>query len=226
MKEQQKNSDGLINLNIPMELVDTVLPEPYRLNYYQNLEERILWIDKPIDEESLDVIKKIYQWNEEDSVISLLDALTVEDIQAIKRKPITIYFNSPGGFLDMSIAIAQCIKDSKTPIIGINTGECSSGAALIFSQCHVKVAVNTAFFLIHKGSGAVGGTHAQSKAHQKHWDHMVEQMDKMLLSIMKIDQEEYNNLAENEWFLYMDDQDPESTQNARRYNLITEEYNK
>lgn len=201
------------SVEIPASVTDVVLPDPYMLDYYMNLERRVLWIDDEIDEGTLDVVRKILAWNEEDAEIEKADP-------SYERRPITLFISSPGGYLEVSLAIAQCIRDSKTPVVGINVNECSSGAALIHSQCHTRLATDISYWLIHLGSGSSSGTFQQKRAAQRHHEHLVMQMAKMLCETMGLTMEEFEKLSDDEWYLYADDTDEDSVHNAKKYNLF------
>ena len=211
-RKQTYKNEGLLNITMPVGLTDTLLPDPYMLDYYNDLEERVMWVDGEINDGTLDVMRKILRWNKED-----------KNKPIDKRKPITLYFNSEGGYLGVSIAVAQCIKNSITPVIGINMGECSSGAALIYSQCHVRKSTYNGYWLVHFGSGGTEGDYKKMKRHQQHHTHLIGQMSKMLSDAMQIPLEEFEELADDEWYLYVDDTDPESIHNANRYNLTNAE---
>lgn len=232
-------------IDIPVEILESEgirLPSPWKLQYYKELGRRELWIDDYIGEETIDVIKKIREWNQEDKEwrvkneeyqedrISMIEgqrllpaALTLPDKPLNYGKPITIYFHSDGGDLEMSLAIASAIKGSKIPVHGHNIGNCASGAALIYSQCDVRTAEDTASFLIHKG-GTNGGsmTYQQTKKMQGHYNWLVDKMMELIYSAFnaeKLDREKFDELADSEWFLYSGHS--EVTQDARRLGWIT-----
>lgn len=56
--------------------VDIVLPaespanmklaDPVLVNYYKNLDERVLWLDSTVDENTIELTKQIMIWNAED----------------------------------------------------------------------------------------------------------------------------------------------------------------
>ena len=75
------------------------LPDPELVQYYQNLENRIIWLDGEITSGSLDIFSKILYWNREDKEISIKD-----------RKPIKIFINSVGGDLDTADTLVSTIK--------------------------------------------------------------------------------------------------------------------
>lgn len=189
------------------------LPDPRQKEYYEDLSLRKIWLDGDIDEEAIFIVRQILLWNAEDE----LYMVPVED-----RDPIRIYFNSCGGTLDEALSIAQVIKDSETPVYGINVGACCSGAALIYSQCHERYAQDTAYFLIHKGAtGTNTSTYQQSRQFQAHYDYQIGLVMDMIYSAMgdNIAKEDFDRYADGEWYLYPNH--AERDKNARELGLVT-----
>ena len=206
-EEKQKNE------KFGGDVVGLSLPEPSTVIYWRDYAERAIYLEDEITSETVGMVNRILRWNNEDAGIPIE-----------KRKPIKIYINSPGGLLYTSFAICDAIKASKTPVYGINLHECASGAALIFSSCHKRVAMPNAFFLFHLGSGGTFGTYRQSKAQQVDYDHKIDQMKALLKLNLNVDNPaEIDELIDGEWYLYMDVNDG-SHSDARHYNLITHEY--
>lgn len=206
-KQEFNNMQSPLNtvyLKILKDFENTYLPDPYLLDYYLGLRDNILWIDGEIDSSDLDVIKKIYYWNKKE----------------LSTPAIRLYFNSPGGCLETSLAIAQAVKDSKIPVIGYNVGACCSGAALIYSQCDIREASDSAYWLVHKGSANIGPvTYQQSREYQKHYDHLIHQMSLMISEMMGISIEEYDKNSNTEWYLYNSCHDG-SLNDAKKYNFV------
>ena len=116
-----------ITLQIPQPLENMNLPNPELLTYYSDLEKRIIWLEEEVNECTLEFVRKIIEWNREDE----MNGLEPKD-----RKPIKIFFFSPGGDLDVNYALIDTIRLSKTPVYGINIGRCCSAAAYIYLSCH------------------------------------------------------------------------------------------
>ena len=127
------------NIIIPKEIANQQLPDPELRNYYVDLENRIFWLDEEVTPYLLELIKYIIRWNAEDEKWNV----PVED-----RLPIRIFFFSPGGDLDINYSLIDTIKMSKTPIIGINIGQCASAAAYIFLSCHKRYMLPHAYFIL------------------------------------------------------------------------------
>ena len=134
-------------LDLPEELFDARLPDSYLIKYYRDLERRTIWINDSITPDlTQEIIHYITKWNRDDFKIDPAD-----------REPIKLMFDSPGGDLDAQAAICSVIELSKTPIIGIAIGQVASAAALIYLSCHVRMALKSSYFILHKGSASLKG---------------------------------------------------------------------
>ncbi len=136
-----------VMLYVPENIANQQLPDEELLAFYQDLENRVLWIDDEISDLSLLYVKNILRWNKEDN-----------DIPVEQRKPIKLLFHSVGGDLDIQAMISNIITLSKTPIIGIAMGMVASAAAYIFLNCHKRYMLPSSYFLFHKGSIGVNGS--------------------------------------------------------------------
>ena len=187
-------------------------PDPGIANYWRDRADRIIWIDDEITPDIIGVARNIARWNMDDA------GKPVEE-----RVPIKIYINSPGGHLLPTFAVCDAIRMSKTPVYGINMHEAASAAAMLFACCHKRMAMPNAFFLLHLGSGGSAGTYQQTRAMQEDYNHKIGQMIKLYKdSLVLSDDTDFDQLIDTEWYLYMDVQDG-SRNDARRYNLITDE---
>ena len=139
-----------ITLHIPQPLENMSLPNPELLSYYSDLEKRIIWLEEEVTEQTLEFVRKIIEWNREDEMNSL---------EPKDRKPIKIFFFSPGGDLDVNYALIDTIRLSKTPVYGINIGRCCSAAAYIYLSCHHRYMMNHSYFVFHQGSSQLSGSY-------------------------------------------------------------------
>ena len=86
------------------------------------LTERRLYINSPIDESIIDsIVFNILKFNRED-----------RDIPSEKRKPVLLYINTPGGSVVDGFGLIDVILCSETPIYTINQALCASMGFLIF----------------------------------------------------------------------------------------------
>ena len=180
-----------LEVMIPSNLENLQLPSPELLSYYKNLEERIIWLDDEVNEFTLEIAKKIIDWNREDK------GKKVE-----KRKPIKIFFFSPGGALDVNNTLIDVISLSETPIWGINMGRCCSAAAYIYLSCHKRFMLPKSYFLYHQGSGAFSGTYGEVCAQMADYQASIEELMAFMLEHTKYTEDELAEKIVGEWYIY------------------------
>lgn len=183
-----------MSIILPKEAANLQLPDPELRNFYVDLEHRVFWLDEEVTPYLLELIKYIIQWNAEDM------CTPVE-----KRLPIRIYFFSPGGDLDINYALIDTIKMSKTPIYGINIGQCASAAAYIFLSCHKRFMLPHAYFIFHQGSGTISGTFEQICAQMEDYQNQVEELSGFMLEHTDYSEEEVANKIVGEWYVRKDE---------------------
>lgn len=179
-----------IMLDLPKYASNLQLPDPELKTYYQNLEDRVLWVDDEINEYSLEFVRLIIQWNKED-----------KKKDAKKRKPIKLLFFSPGGDLDVNNTLIDTIKMSKTPVWGINMGRCASAAAFIFLSCHKRFMLPSGYFLFHQGSGAFSGTFQEVCAQLQDYQIAVNRLSDFMVTYTKYTQKEIEENICGEWYV-------------------------
>lgn len=184
------------NIIIPKEIANQQLPDPELRNYYVDLENRIFWLDEEVTPYLLELIKHIIRWNAEDE----RQNVPVED-----RLPIRIFFFSPGGDLDINYSLIDTIKMSKTPIIGINIGQCASAAAYIFLSCHKRYMLPHAYFILHQGSGTLSGTFEQICAQMRDYQEQVEELASFVLEHTSYTEEAVDEKIVGEWYIRKDE---------------------
>jgi ATP-dependent protease ClpP protease subunit len=182
------------NIIIPKAVENCQLPDPELRNYYVDLEHRTFWLDEEVTPYLLELVKYIVRWNAE-------DLTTPVD----KRQPIRIFFFSPGGDLDINYALIDTIKMSKTPIIGINIGQCASAAAYIFLSCHKRYMLPHAYFILHQGSGTLSGTFEQICAQMDDYQKQVEELASFVLEHTTYSEEAVAEKIVGEWYIRKDE---------------------
>lgn len=181
-------------INIPEE-ANLKLPNPELLTYYKSLKDREFWIEGEIGEETLELARLIITWNKEDS-----------RLEPSERKPIRIFFNSPGGSLDVAYTLYDVIRISKTPIIGINIGYCASAAAYIFIACHQRKMSKHGYFIFHQGSMAgLSGEYKQIMASIEDYQAQVEELSALIKDRTLYTDEEIAKNIINEWYIHQDE---------------------
>lgn len=137
-------------VSLPKSVENLQLPDPALVQYYSDLENRILWLDDSVEEETLYIVKYILQWNQED-----------KNTPPHLRKPIKLFIFSPGGDLSVNNSLVDTITLSKTPVYGYNMGNAYSAAAYILLSCHKRFTLPRSKLLFHQGSGTFSGTYAE-----------------------------------------------------------------
>lgn len=175
---------------IPPQSATLQLADPALLNYYRDMENRMIWLDAEVDENTLEIVKNIIQWNIEDA------GKPVE-----QRKPIRILIFSPGGSLDVNNAMIDAIKASRTKVISVNMGNAYSAAAFISIACHERYVMKNATYLIHRGEGQFSGTFDQVVAQLEEYQRQVMALEDFLRKNTKIPEALLQERIGSEWFV-------------------------
>ena len=181
-----------ITLNIPQPLENMNLPNPELLTYYSDLEKRIIWLEEEVTENTLEFVRKIIEWNREDEMNSL---------EPKDRKPIKIFFFSPGGDLDVNYALIDTIRLSKTPVYGINIGRCCSAAAYIYLSCHHRYMMDHSYFVFHQGSSQLSGSYNEVVAIMNDYQGQVAELSNLMKERTLYTEEEIMDNIVTEWYV-------------------------
>lgn len=193
---KKKLSTDYFSIAIPQNVENMQLPNPELLTFYQNYEDRILWIDDEINDYSIEYAKYIMQWNKEDKE---------KGIKKDNRKPIKLLFFSPGGDLNINNMLVDTISLSETKIIGINCGMAASAACFIFLSCHERYTMPNAQFLIHKGAGDFSGTYDIVVAAIMNYQREIENLGNFVLSRTTIPEDLFYEHFATDWYLDADE---------------------
>lgn len=177
-------------ITIPKQLENMQLPDPTLLGYYEDLENRIFWVDDEITEYSLAIIQRITNWNRED-----------RNLPIEQRKPIKLLFFSPGGSLDVNYALIDVIRLSKTPVWGINMGRCCSAAAYIFLNCTQRFSLPHAYFVFHQGSGTLSGSYQEIVSSLQDYQEQVAELSEIMSEKTKYTEDEIAENIITEWYV-------------------------
>ena len=185
----------VLDIMIPPE-ADVKLPDPSLLSYYNDRQDRIIYIDSEIDDCTYEITKQIYEYNRQD-----------KDVPVENRKPIKIYINSFGGDLYQCFALISAIGASKTPVYTINTGVAMSAGMIILLSGHKRFAVKYSIAMCHSGSGSVGGDFEQTQSAMENYKKMVDTMKSYILERTKIDSKTLSRKWAKDWYLFSDEQE-------------------
>lgn len=188
--------EDLMELLLPVgSAANKELADPTLLSFYNNLDERIIWIDEEISEETLSVVHYILMFNRLD-----------KNIPVEQRKPIRLIFCSPGGSLDVEETLVSFIKMSKTPIYGIAIGCVASAASLIYLACHKRLATQNAYWVFHKGSCSnIGGNYNEVQAMMEDYKEQIEKMEKYYIEHTNFSEEMIKEKLKTDWYIHVDE---------------------
>ena len=178
-----------IVVSIP-ERANTAIPDPSLLWYYEDLEDRVYQLVGEVDEGLLDFSRHVIRWNRED-----------KDKPVEERKPIKLFFFSPGGSLDINYSVIDIIRLSKTPIIGINMGVCCSAAAYIYLACHKRYMLPHSYFVFHQGSSQMSGTYGEVVAIMTDYQNQVAELSSFMEERTTYTSEEITDNIVTEWYV-------------------------
>lgn len=176
-------------VSIP-ERANATIPDPSLLWYYEDLEDRVYQLVGEVDEGLLDFSRHVIRWNREDK------GNPVEE-----RKPIKLFFFSPGGSLDINYSVIDIIRLSKTPIIGINMGVCCSAAAYIYLACHKRYMLPHSYFVFHQGSSQMSGTYGEVVAIMTDYQNQVAELSSFMEERTTYTSEEITDNIVTEWYV-------------------------
>lgn len=185
MELTQDFIDALFSADANLQLAD-----PSLVQYYHDLANRSIWIDGEINVSTLDIVSKIIRWNRED-----------KDKSIEERKPIKLFFLSPGGDLEIEEAVVSIIRLSQTPVWGIAMGMVASAASLIYLSCHKRFALPNAYLIIHQGSAQMSGNYDQMVAAMKDYEEQIERMTKFYIENTDYTEEEIRANIKTDWYV-------------------------
>lgn len=114
-------------------------------------------------------------------------------------------FDCPGGSLDSQAAICSIIKLSTTPVIGVAIGLVGSAAAYIYLSCHVRLALSSAYFVLHKGSAALSGDFDNIMTSIDDYKREVEKLINLIVEHSNYTKEEVEEHIGKDWYVRMDE---------------------
>ena len=196
-----------LQIAIPQSIENLQLPSPELKSYYEDVEQRVYYIDSEIDESLLELSKEIIRINRAD-----------KDIPVDQRIPIKILIDSPGGDVAAMWSFIKIIEISRTPVWTINLCCAYSAAGNILAAGHRRFALPGTFVLVHSGSCQYGGTQEQAESMKKFGDKRTKKVTDYFLCHTKVNPKEYKKKAPSDW--YMDEN--EALENGIIDEVITD----
>lgn len=183
-----------VYVTLPHSIENLSLPDPELVTFYKDLEQRSFWLEEEVTERTLEIIRKIVDWNRED-----------KDKEPQDRVPIKLFFFSPGGDLDVNYALIDTIRMSKTPVYGINVGRCCSAAAYIYLSCHKRFMLPHSYFVFHQGSGHFQGSYAEIVSQIEDYQGQVSELANFMKDRTLYTEEEITDNIVTEWYVRKDE---------------------
>lgn len=182
----------IVDVVIPKEVADMKLPAPELVDYYNDMHNRVIYIDYDIDNTLIrDVGRQILEYNR-------VDKGKPRD----ERMPIVMLINSCGGDLSATYATIAIMETSTTPIITVNMNEAYSAAGLLLMAGHKRYCMPRSQILIHSGSAqGIGGNYEDIQESTKSYKKMVEEMREFIVSKTSIDKTLMKKNQSRDWYL-------------------------
>lgn len=179
------------------------LPDPTLMAYYTDLQKRIFWLTDEINDDSYSLVQYIIRINHEDYGVPIEE-----------RKPIRIYFNSPGGSLDVADTLCSIIEASKTPVYGYALGLVASAASLIYLACSKRFALDTAYWILHKGSANMSGDYNSITNALEDYQRQIQRLVNYYIEKTDFPSETIEEKIKTDWYIHSDE--------ALKYNVAHE----
>lgn len=185
----------VLDVMIPKELTDVHLPDPDILRYYKDYDDRVIYVDDDITDNTFEITKQIYEYNRADK------NLPVEE-----RKPIVIFIYSYGGDVHQGYALISAITASKTPVYTVNAGIAMSMGALLLLAGHKRYAMKYSTAMLHPGSSQQVGDYEQIQESQKNYKRTVEMMADYIVERTNITKKKLSSNWTKDWYIRADEQ--------------------
>ena len=186
----------MFSLEVPKDIENLQLPNPYLLDYYKDEEERIFWLEGAVNESTLELVKTIMRLNYEDEKYK---------IPAKERVPIKLFIDTNGGDVQIMWTLINTIKISKTPVYTIVFCTALSAGAHILAAGHKRYAFPGATILVHSGGVGFQGTVEQVESAKKYYDSLNKKANDTLLSDTKILSKDLKRKGAADWYMSAED---------------------
>ena len=184
-----------LQIKIPNDLTDVHLPDPDILRYYKDYDDRVIYIDDDINDDTFEITKQIYEYNRADK------GIPVEE-----RKPIVIFIYSYGGDVHQGYALISAITASKTPVYTVNAGIAMSMGALLLLAGHKRYAMKYSTAMLHPGSSSQSGDYEQMQESQKNYKRTVDMMADYIIERTGMAKKKLSSNWTRDWYLSGADQ--------------------
>lgn len=138
----------------------------------------------------------------QDGYFDLIDSC-LSELERVSKKTITVVISSPGGCPYMALAIVGRIKRSTCKIITEGYGQIMSAAVLILACGDVRRVSKYSWFMHHKSSYRVEGSHDDIKETVAEMDRQERTWSKWMADLSKKDEKYWINCCKKKDF-YLD----------------------
>jgi len=153
-----------------------------------------------------DKARTVYLFDEINEVTSATLIESLNELDTDKRKrPITLYLSSPGGYCSYGFAVVDAIERLKCPIKVIGTGEIASMAPLIYVACDERMVTPHTFFMFHPISTGGEDYLKFLKARFKNAEEIEAMYDRYLISKTNIPRSVYTKAKSSEVYINAQD---------------------
>lgn len=151
-----------------------------------------------------------------ESVLAYLMKWEMEDMGKAKedRKPITIYCNSGGGYVDVGLTLIDFIQNMDTPVrmVVLSNAYSMMGLVILAVPRERRFAFKNSSILIHDGSTGAYTSTSKMKDIMRFQDETEERIKSLILDNTDISAELFEKKYACEWFLY--------AQEAKEHGII------
>ena len=176
---------------------DSLICDPDEVIISHSFLSREIYIVGEINAEmGVAIPNQIRFWNKADDA----DGIPVEE-----RAPIKVYIDTPGGDMSATFAMIDSIKNSKTPVYTITTGEGCSGGFFVGICGHKRFGYKHSSYLFHEGSCSFGADAHKYGQHYKFYAKRLNQIKDITLENTKFTEKFYNIHKKDDLWLTADE---------------------
>lgn len=179
-----------------------------------NPKERILYIAKQVDQDSInDLTKNIISINEDDRYLEKLYDL--QDLE-YNPKPIKIYIDSYGGYVYQCFGLLSIMSTSKTPIHTIVTGCAMSCGFLIAISGHKRFCYSKSTYMYHQVSSVAVGKAKDLEEDVYETKRLQKMLEQHTLEFTKITKKRLKEVYDTkfDWFM--------NSEEAKQFSVVDE----
>jgi ATP-dependent Clp protease protease subunit len=184
------NEDDFYENGSVKNLGKAVLPDPELLDYYNNLSQRIIFVNGDIDDQLVFYSKQIIDWNKEDKGIPIEE-----------RKKIKIFIHTDGGEITAMWNFINIVQLSKTPCMTIAMGKIFSAGAMMFLAAPERLIFKNTEIMIHKGSSGVISDIGVIINYSKFLEKETEMRKEFIFNNTKITPKKYKEIEDKDWYI-------------------------